>query len=112
MGRVILHNVIYFTQSSRKCISRLAVTAEAGRHREQAAGRTGHGQRQEGDQRLPHRNAPGAQGCFGQQHGSRRVREAQAMREQHRRLATMQGVASHLGRSDGGYGVEADNPEV
>jgi hypothetical protein len=44
-------------------------------------------------------------------HGDRRVREAQAVRQQANQLAVLQGAASRLGRSDGGYGVEVDNPD-
>jgi hypothetical protein len=44
-------------------------------------------------------------------HGDRRVREAQAVRRQANQLAVLQGAASRLGRSDGGYGAKEDNPE-
>ena len=46
-----------------------------------------------------------------ERHGDRRVREAQAVRRDARQVAVLQGAASRLGRFDGGYGVEADNPE-
>ncbi len=44
-------------------------------------------------------------------HGDRRVREAQAVRQQANQLVVLQGVANRFGHYDGGYGIVVDKPE-